>query len=47
MTATTLKKTRIRPSTYCRSVRITMGQARKEPAPAGEAVPQRRARGTG
>jgi hypothetical protein len=46
MTATTLKKTRIRPSKYCRSVRITMGQARKDSAPAGEAVPEQRARDT-
>ncbi|WP_176728337.1 hypothetical protein [Planobispora rosea] len=47
MTATTLKKTRIRPSKYCHSVRITMGQARKEPDPTGEAVPERRACGIG
>ena len=46
MIATTLKKTRIRPSKYCRSVRITRGQTRKDSAPAGEAVLERRARGT-
>jgi uncharacterized protein YcfJ len=46
MIATTLKKTRIRPSKYCRSVRITMGQPRKDSALAGESVPERRARGT-
>jgi hypothetical protein len=44
--ATTLKKARIRPSKHCRSVRITMGQARKDSAPAGEAVQERRAPAT-